>query len=89
MWRDYRQKVVIGKSSPMRFLRSHRTERYGISKGNREPRKKCGRTDRVRKRLRRRSVGDRPVKPGRSSQEPMNQESPATTRERLAGESQS
>jgi len=31
---------------------NHRTERYGISEGNREPRKKRGRADRVRKRLR-------------------------------------
>ncbi|MFM2028437.1 MAG: hypothetical protein RLZZ339_3154, partial [Cyanobacteriota bacterium] len=35
--------------------------------GNREPRKKRGRTDRVRKRSRRRFDGDPPVKPGRSS----------------------
>ncbi len=40
-----------------------RTERYGIGEGNREPRKKRGRTDPVRKRLRRRSNGDRSVKP--------------------------
>jgi hypothetical protein len=73
----------------MRFLRPHRTERYGIGEGNREPRKERGRTDRVRKRLRRRSVdGVDSVKSVRSSQEPMNQESPATPRERLAGESQ-